>query len=105
MSSSGPAWRLLARRPSSPSRASRRGSPSSCGRTPGSRRLWRMCRAAPLLVALALVLPACAPNDRVQRLQDQNNALEQVIEFDRDVQLALAVYLDRNIAPEDRAFL
>jgi len=38
-------------------------------------------------------------------LEERNRQLNDIIEFDRDVQVALAVYLNRNIAPEDRAFL
>ena len=38
-------------------------------------------------------------------LEERNRQLNDIIEFDRDVQVALAVYLNRNIAPKDRAFL
>ena len=85
---------------------------------------------APLLVALVLVLPACGSSERsggegagrpgnpaatssmapspllnTATLEERNRQLNDIIEFDRDVQVALAVYLNRNIAPEDRAFL
>jgi len=59
-----------------------------------------------LAVGISLLLyPACGNSARAQQLQDENAALNQIIEFDRDVQVALAVYLNRNIAPGDRAFL
>jgi len=38
-------------------------------------------------------------------LEETNRQLNDIIEFDRDIQLALAVYLNHRLAPADRQFL
>ena len=38
-------------------------------------------------------------------LEERNRQLNDIIEFDRDIQLALAVYLNHRLAPADRQFL
>jgi hypothetical protein len=60
------------------------------------------------LVLLLICLTACSggvSRERYQKVIDDNVTLTQVIEFDRDVQVALAVYLNHQLTPRDRRFL
>src|SRR6266498_1088157 len=45
------------------------------------------------------------PSPPPSTLEETNRQLNDIIEFDRDIQLALAVYLNHRLAPADRQFL